>query len=161
MLALLPPRLAHALYTLGVPLLPRMIAETAHRYTGIDIHPGARIGERFFVDHGAGTVIGETSVIGDNVKIYQGVTLGAKSFDTDGDGNLIRGTKRHPTIGSRVTIYAGAVILGGDTAIGDDTVINGGVFLTQGVPPGHIVRQKQPELTLRSNPAVRTAAPRT
>lgn len=153
--AMLHHRLAHTLYGLGVPLLPRMIAETAHRLTGIDIHPGARIGERFFVDHGAGTVIGETSVIGDDVKIYQGVTLGAKSFDKDAEGNLIRGTKRHPTIGSRATIYAGAVILGGDTLIGHDCVINGGVFLTQGVPPGHIVRQKQPELTLRSNPAAR------
>ncbi len=148
-------RLAHTLYTLGVPLLPRMIAETAHRLTGIDIHPGARIGERFFVDHGAGTVIGETTTIGNDVKVYQGVTLGARGFDTDSEGKIVRHTKRHPTVGSRVAIYAGAVILGGDTVIGDDCVINGGVFLTQGVPPGHIVRQRQAELTLRSNPALR------
>ncbi|MFN0011995.1 MAG: serine O-acetyltransferase [Phycisphaerales bacterium] len=153
--ALLHHRLAHLLYNLGVPLLPRIIAETAHRLTGIDIHPGARIGARFFLDHGAGTVIGETAEIGDDVKLYQGVTLGAKSFARDQAGRLVRGTKRHPTLGNRVTIYAGAVILGGDTIIGDDCVINGGVFLTQGIPPGHIVRQKQAELTLRSNPALR------
>ncbi len=153
--AMLHHRLAHTLYHLGVPLLPRIIAETAHRLTGIDIHPGARIGARFFVDHGAGTVIGETAEIGDDVKLYQGVTLGAKSFARDHAGRLVRGTKRHPTLGNRVTIYAGAVILGGDTIIGDDCVINGGVFLTQGIPPGHIVRQKQAELTLRSNPTLR------
>jgi len=150
--AIMLHRLAHELYRCGVPLLPRMISERAHTWTGIDIHPGAAIGERFFVDHGAGTVIGETSAIGSNVKIYQGVTLGAKSFPKDEHGALIRGAKRHPTLGDRVTIYAGAVILGGDTVIGDDCVINGGVFLTMSVPPGHVVRQKQPELTLRERP---------
>jgi len=150
MLAIFHHRLAHELYRLGVPLLPRIISEQAHRHTGIDIHPGAIIGERFFVDHGAGTVIGETARIGRDVKIYQGVTLGAKSFDKDNVGSLVRATKRHPTIGDRVTIYAGAVILGGDTEVGDDCVINGGVFLTMGVPNGHVVRQNQAELTMRA-----------
>ncbi len=136
-------RAARALYELGVPLLPRIIAEQAHSRTGIDIHPGAQIGTSFFIDHGAGVVVGETTVIGDHVRIYQDVTLGAKSF--------VRGEKRHPTIGDRVTIYAGAVILGGDTKIGDDCIISGGVFLTESVPAGHIVRQKKPELVMRAN----------
>lgn len=142
-------RVAHALYGLGVPLLPRMISEQAHARTGIDIHPGARIGKAFFIDHGTGVVIGETTEIGDWVKIYQGVTLGAKSFPRDEVGNYDTKVKRHPTIGDRVTIYAHAVILGGDTAVGDDCVINGAVFLTQSVPPGHVVRGKKPELVLR------------
>jgi serine O-acetyltransferase len=149
--AVLDHRFAHELLRLGVPLLPRIISEQAHSRTGIDIHPGAQIGRSFFIDHGAGVVIGETAVIGDHVKIYQGVTLGAKSFDKDERGRLVRGRKRHPTIGDRVTIYAGAVILGGDTIIGDDCVISGGVFLSQSVPPRHVVRQKQPELVMRSN----------
>lgn len=144
-------RAAHALWNAGAPMIARMISELAHSRTGIDIHPGATIGKRFFIDHGTGVVIGETAVIGDDVKIYQGVTLGAKSFQRDGEGRLVRGTKRHPTIGSRVTIYADAVILGGDTVIGDDCVINGSVFLSQSVPAGHIVRAKQPELVLREN----------
>ncbi len=143
-------RIAHALYKLGVPLLPRIIQEMAHGRTGIDINPGATIGESFFIDHGGGVVIGETSVIGSHVRIYQGVTLGAKSIDRDAQGRVIRGTKRHPTIGSRVTIYAGAVILGGDTVVGDDCVVNGNTFVTMSVPPGHIVRSKQAELVLRS-----------
>ncbi|MEC9373931.1 MAG: serine O-acetyltransferase [Planctomycetota bacterium] len=144
-------RVARIFYELEAPLLSRIISEQAHSRTGIDIHPGAEIGPSFFIDHGAGVVIGETSVIGEHVKIYQGVTLGAKSFPKDERGRLIRGTKRHPTIGNRVTIYAGAVILGGDTVIGDDCVVSGGVFLTQSVPPRHIVRQKKPELVMRSN----------
>jgi len=144
-------RAAHELYRLGVPLLPRMISEQAHSRTGIDIHPGAIIGESFFVDHGTGVVIGETTLIGDDVKIYQGVTLGAKSFPRDAVGEYDRAVKRHPTIGSRVTIYAHAVILGGDTIVGDDCVINGAVFLTQSVPAGHIVRGKTPELVYREN----------
>lgn len=148
-------RVAHALHALGVPLIPRMIAELAHSRTGIDIHPGATIGLGFFIDHGTGVVIGETAVIGDHVKIYQGVTIGAKSFQRDEAGRLVRGTKRHPTIGNRVTIYADAVILGGDTVVGDDCVISGSVFLTQSVPPGHLVRSRQPELVLRSNPELR------
>jgi serine O-acetyltransferase len=142
-------RVAHALDKFGVPMLPRLIQERAHRRTGIDIHPGATIGRRFFIDHGAGVVIGETTVIGDDVKIYQGVTLGAKSFPKDERGRLIRDQKRHPTIGDRVTIYAGAVILGGDTFIRDDCVIAGGVFLTKSVAEGTSVRQKSPELIHR------------
>jgi serine O-acetyltransferase len=147
--AIFAHRIAHELYTLDVPILPRMIAEQAHSRTGIDIHPGARIGQSFFIDHGSGVVIGETSVIGAHVKIYQGVTLGAKSFPRDASGNIIRGAKRHPTIGDRVAIYAGAVILGGDTVIGDDCVIAGGVFVTSSVPPGHTVMQPRAQVQLR------------
>lgn len=147
--AIFSHRVAHELYTLGVPILPRVISEQAHSRTGIDIHPGATIAESFFIDHGSGTVIGETSTIGSGVKIYQGVTLGARSFPKDQRGRVIRGLRRHPTIGNRVTIYAGAVILGGDTVIGDDCVIAGGVFVTSSVPPGHIVQQTRPELVLK------------
>lgn len=129
-------RLAHALFLLGVPLLPRIMTEYAHQKTGIDIHPGATIGERFFIDHGTGVVIGETCTIGDQVKLYQGVTLGAKSFEMDADGNPVKGIKRHPDIGNRVVIYAGATILGGDTHIGDNSVIGGNVWLTHSVPAG-------------------------
>ncbi len=150
--AIFTHRVAHALHRMSVPLLPRIIQEMAHSRTGIDIHPGAQIGKSFFIDHGGGVVIGETTRIGDQVRIYQGVTLGAKSFTRDDTGRLQRtATQRHPTIGNRVTIYAGAVILGGDTVIGDDCVISGSVFVTDSVPPGHIVRQKTPELVLRSN----------
>lgn len=145
-------RIAHELYRLGVPILPRVISEQAHSRTSIDIHPGAQIGESFFIDHGSATVIGETSVIGRNVKVYQGVTLGARSFPKDSRGRAIKGLKRHPTIGDRVTIYAGAVILGGDTVIGDDCVIAGGVFVTSSVPPGHVVQQTRPELVLKPAP---------
>ncbi len=144
-------RLAHILHKLGVPMVPRIITEQAHADTGIDIHPAASIGKSFFIDHGAGVVIGETTIVGDHVKLYQGVTLGARSFEKDAHGRLIRGQKRHPTIGNRVTIYAGACILGGDTTVGDDCVVSGGVFLTYSIPPRHIVRQKQAELVLRSN----------
>ncbi len=144
-------RLAHLLYMLGAPLVPRIISELAHSRTGIDIHPGATIGRSLFIDHGTGVVIGETAEIGDDVRIYQGVTIGAKTFPRDGAGRVVRGAKRHPTIGSRVTIYADAVILGGDTVIGDDCVVNGAVFLAQSVPPGHVVRAKQPELVMRTN----------
>lgn len=150
--AIFTHRVAHVLYGLGAPVLPRVISEQAHSRTGIDIHPGARIGESFFIDHGSATVIGETSVIGRQVKVYQGVTLGARSFPKDERGRVIRGIKRHPTIGDRVTIYAGAVILGGDTTIGDDCVIAGGVFVTSSVPPGHVVQQTRPELVLRPAP---------
>lgn len=129
-------RLAHSLFVLGVPLLPRIMTEYAHQKTGIDIHPGATIGESFFIDHGTGVVIGETCTIGDHVKLYQGVTLGAKSFENDENGNPIKGIKRHPDIGNRVIIYAGATILGGDTKIGDDSVIGGNVWLTRSVPAG-------------------------
>ncbi len=129
-------RLAHALHRLGVPLVPRMMTEYAHGATGIDIHPGAEIGRRFFIDHGTGVVIGETCVIGEHVKLYQGVTLGAKSFELDEEGNPIKGIKRHPNIGSNVVIYAGATILGGDTVIGDNCVIGGNVWLTHSVEAG-------------------------
>lgn len=151
--AIFSHRVAHAFQAQGVPLLPRIIQEMAHSRTGIDIHPGAHVSESFFIDHGGGTVIGETTRIGHHVRIYQGVTLGAKSFESDDSGRLVRsGRQRHPSIGNRVTIYAGAVILGGDTTIGDDCVIGGSVFITQSVPAGHIVRSKTPELVLRSTP---------
>ncbi len=150
--AIFSHRVAHKLHLLGVPLLPRLIQEAAHTRTGIDIHPGASIGRSFFVDHGGGVVIGETARIGEACRIYQGVTLGAKSFEKDSEGRLLRSTvQRHPTIGDRVTIYAGAVILGGDTEIGDDCVIAGSVFVTKSVPPGHVVRHRTPELLLRTN----------
>ena len=145
-------RIAHELYRLGVPLIPRIMAEYAHAKTCIDIHPGARIGRSFFIDHGTGVVIGETTVIGDHCKIYQGVTLGAKSFPKDERGRLRRGVKRHPTLEDHVTVYAGATILGGTTVIGAGSVINGGVFLTSSVPPGHVVRGPKTDITLRSNP---------
>lgn len=132
-------RLAHPLYKLGVPLIPRMMSEWAHHRTGADIHPGARIGRRFFIDHCTGVVVGETTTIGDEVKIYQGVTLGALSFRRNPDGTLIKGGKRHPTIGDRVTIYANATILGGDTEVGAGAVVGGGVWLTESVPPGERV----------------------
>ena len=129
-------RIAHELYLLKVPMLPRMMTEYAHSLTGIDIHPGATIGPYFFIDHGTGVVIGETTVIGERVKLYQGVTLGAKSFAVQADGTLVKGNKRHPNIGSNVVIYAGATILGGDTYIGDNCVIGGNVWLTHSVEPG-------------------------
>lgn len=127
-------RLAHEFYKMGLILIARIMSEYAHSCTGIDIHPGAQIGESFFIDHGTGVVIGETCVIGDNVKLYQGVTLGALSFPKDEKGKLIRGHRRHPTIEDDVTIYAGATILGGDTVIGRGSVIGGNVWLTESVP---------------------------
>lgn len=142
-------RLAHELYRLGVPFIPRMMTEWAHRETGIDIHPGAVIGQHFFIDHGTGVVIGETSVIGNHVKIYQGVTLGAVSFPTDSDGNLIRNMKRHPTLEDRVVAYANATILGGRTVIGHDAVIGSSVWLTQSVEPHTIVTVDTPSLRMR------------
>ena len=132
-------RMAHLLYTLRVPLLPRIMTEYAHEKTGIDIHAGATIGEYFFIDHGTGIVIGETTVIGDHVKLYQGVTLGAKSFELDENGNPVKNIKRHPNIGSHVIIYANATILGGSTTIGDGCTIGGNVWLTHSVEPGQVV----------------------
>ena len=132
-------RLAHVLYREGVPLLPRMMTEYAHRLTGIDIHPGAVIGDAFFIDHGTGVVIGETTTIGHGVKLYQHVTLGAKSFAVGEDGSLVKGIKRHPDIGDRVVIYSGATILGGETRIGNDCIIGGSVWLTHSVPAGKMV----------------------
>lgn len=132
-------RFAHELFLLGVPILPRMMTEYAHERTGIDIHPGAVIGRSFFIDHGTGIVIGETTVIGDRVKIYQGVTLGAKSFRSDENGNPVKKIKRHPNIGNDVTIYANATILGGDTTIGDGCVIGGNTWLTHSLESGRTV----------------------
>ena len=129
-------RMAHELFVQNVPLMPRIMTELAHMETGIDIHPGARIGKSFFIDHGTGVVIGETTDIGDNVKLYQGVTLGALSFPKDEKGNIIRGQKRHPTMEDGVTVYSGATILGGKTIVGKGSVIGGNVWLTRSVPPG-------------------------
>ncbi len=142
-------RIAHCLYRLEVPLIPRMMAEYAHSRTGIDIHPGATIGEGFFIDHGTGVVIGETCEIGRNVKLYQGVTLGALSFVKDEDGHLVKGIKRHPNVEDNVVIYAGATILGGKTTIGAGTVIGGNVWLTHTVPPGSKVYNQQPSPLIR------------
>jgi serine O-acetyltransferase len=132
-------RLAHELFLAGVPLIPRMMSERAHSETGVDIHPGARIGRRFFIDHGTGVVIGETTEIGDNVKLYQGVTLGALSFKKDADGNILKGGKRHPTLESNVTVYANATILGGDTVIGKGATIGGNTWITESAPPASLV----------------------
>ena len=142
-------RVAHRLYEMDVPLVPRMMTEYAHRITGIDIHPGAKIGSYFFIDHGTGVVIGETTTIGEHVKLYQHVTLGAKSFEVGEDGTLVKGIKRHPDIGNRVVIYAGATILGGNTVIGDDCVIGGNVWLTHSIPAGETVTIKVPDLHSR------------
>jgi serine O-acetyltransferase len=144
-------RIAHELYVLDVPLLPRIMSEYAHDRTGIDIHPGARIGRHFFIDHGTGVVIGETAEVGDRVRIYQGVTLGAASLR---DSSTLRGQKRHPTVEDDVTIYAGTTILGGDTVIGTGSVIGGNVWITESVSPGsqvvaeparYVVRPQSPE----------------
>jgi len=144
-------RLAHELYRLGVPIIPRVMSEIAHSKTGIDIHPGATIGERFFIDHGTGVVIGETTVIGRNVKLYQGVTLGALSFDKDPvTGALIKGVKRHPNVEDNVVIYAGATILGGETTIGHDSEIGGSVWLISSVPPNSRVYNKPPAPVIKS-----------
>lgn len=142
-------RIAHVLHQHGVPLLPRMLTEYAHERTGVDIHPGARIGSHFFIDHGTGVVIGETAVIGQHVKIYQGVTLGAKSFETDAQGQPIKGVKRHPEIGDHVTIYAHATILGGTTRIGAGSVIGANVWLLESVPPASVVYYKNASLVIR------------
>jgi len=142
-------RLAHLLHELEVPLIPRMMTEWAHSRTGIDIHPGATIGDHFFIDHGTGVVIGETCQIGQWVKLYQGVTLGALSFPTDEQGNLVRHTKRHPTIEDRVVIYANATVLGGETTIGREAVIGSSVWLTHSVPAGTTVTMEKPSLRMR------------
>ena len=137
-------RLANKLFRLGVPLIPRIMTEYAHQKTGIDIHPGATIGEYFFIDHGTGVVIGETCVIGNNVKLYQGVTLGAKSFELDSEGNPVKGVKRHPNIEDNVIIYSGATILGGDTTVGANSIIGGNVWLVSSVPAGSKVYNSTP-----------------
>ena len=138
-------RIAHELWLLGVPMIPRIMTEYAHSATGIDINPGAEIGKYFFIDHGTGTVIGETTKIGDNVKIYQGVTLGALSTRK---GQELKGIKRHPTIGDNVTIYSGTTVLGGDTVIGDGATIGGNSFITKSVSAGAKVSVKTPELNI-------------
>jgi serine O-acetyltransferase len=139
-------RIAHVLYELGVPLMARVMTEWAHSRTGCDIHPGARIGPAFFIDHATGVVIGETTDIGEGVKLYQGVTLGALSFQRDATGALVRGSKRHPTVESGSTLYANATVLGGQTVVGEQSVIGGSVFLTRSVPPRSRVSMKEPEL---------------
>lgn len=139
-------RIAHELFLLDVPLMPRILSEHAHTVAGADIHPGATIGDSFFIDHATGVVVGETAVIGARVKLYQGVTLGALSMPRDGDGKIIRGTKRHPTVEDDVTIYANATVLGGDTVIGRGSVIGGGVFLTKSVAAGTRVALESPRL---------------
>jgi serine O-acetyltransferase len=142
-------RLAHELLLRDVPLIPRMMSEYAHSKTGIDIHPGARIGPSFFIDHGTGVVIGETCDIGTHVKLYQGVTLGALSFPRDAAGNIIRGMKRHPTLEDEVVVYANATILGGDTVVGHHAVIGSSVWLTQSVAPHTVVSLEKPSLRMK------------
>jgi len=152
-------RIAHELWKMDIPLLPRIMTEMAHSATGIDIHPGARIGQRFFIDHGTGVVIGETAEIGDGVKMYQGVTLGALSFPKDEKGNLVRGRKRHPTIGDNVTIYSGATLLGGDTVVGEGSTIGGNVWLTHSVPRGAVVMIEEPALVVADKKRLRPTSP--
>jgi serine O-acetyltransferase len=149
LLAVTVYRVAHQLHLQGIPLMPRIMCEHVHGLTGIDIHPGAEIGQSFFIDHGVGVVIGETVTIGDRVRIYQGVTLGALSLSKE-EVERLRGQKRHPTIGDDVIIYAGATILGGEAVIGANSVIGGNVWLTESVPPGTRVFIKKPELILRN-----------
>jgi serine O-acetyltransferase len=148
-LAITVYRFAHELYRMNVPVMPRTMTEWAHHQTGIDIHPGATIGRRFFIDHGTGVVIGETTEIGDNVKVYQGVTLGALSFLKDARGRMVKGYKRHPTVRNNVTLYANAIILGGETVIGEGATIGGSTFLTSSVPAGCTVTTSPPELNVR------------
>ena len=155
-LAIATYRLAHELYCKDVPFISRIMSEYAHSKTGIDIHPGAMIGRNFFIDHGTGVVIGETAKIGDNVKIYQGVTLGAMSFLRDENGAIIKGKKRHPTVGNNVIIYSGATILGGETVIGDNVIVGGNVWLTSSIPPDTKVtivpsEQRTQEIRVDSN----------
>jgi serine O-acetyltransferase len=142
-------RVAHELLTLGVPLMPRIMTEYAHSLTGVDIHPGAKIGKSFFIDHGTGVVIGETTRIGDNVKIYQGVTLGAMSFPKDERGRVIKGLQRHPTIEDHVTIYANATILGGETVIGRGVTVGGNTFVTTSITADSTVTTTTPHLKVR------------
>jgi serine O-acetyltransferase len=151
-------RIAHELLLLGVPLIPRMMTEHAHSKTGIDIHPGARIGPSFFIDHGTGVVIGETCDIGAHVKLYQGVTLGALSFPRDADGNIIRDMKRHPTLEDEVVVYANATILGGETVIGHHAVVGSSVWLTHSVEPYTVVSLEKPSLRIKG-PGTRNLLP--
>lgn len=150
MLAVTVHRVAHELHAMGVPLMPRIMSEWAHSRSGTDIHPGAHIGRSFFIDHATGVVVGETTTIGSNVKLYQGVTLGALSIPRDERGRVIRDTKRHPTVEDGVTIYANATVLGGRTVIGADSVVGGSVFVTESVPPSTRVALRPPEVTVRA-----------
>jgi serine O-acetyltransferase len=150
LLAVTVYRIAHELHAMGVPLLPRIMTEWAHSQTGADIHPGAHIGRRFFIDHATGVVVGETTHIGDGVKLYQGVTLGAVSHPRDEQGRVIRNTKRHPSVDDDVTIYANATVLGGDTRLGEGSIVGGSVFLTKSIPPRARVALKPPELTMKT-----------
>ena len=152
-LAITTYRVAHELYLRGVPLIPRIMSEHVHALTGIDIHPGAKIGRNFFIDHGTGVVIGETTEIGDNVKMYQGVTLGALSFPKDEKGNIIKGRKRHPTIGNNVVIYSGATLLGADAVIGDNVIIGGNVWVTSPVPTGTKITISAPQQNIKKEKA--------
>jgi serine O-acetyltransferase len=149
LLAVTVHRVAHELYSMDVPLMPRIMAEWAHTQSGADIHPGATLGPSFFIDHATGVVIGETSRLGSHVKLYQGVTLGALSHPRDAAGRVIRNTRRHPTVEDRVTVYANATVLGGDTVLGAGSVVGGSVFVTRSVPPGAVVAMKPPELSVR------------
>jgi serine O-acetyltransferase len=149
-LAITVHRVAHELHAMGVPLMPRIMSEWAHSQSGADIHPGARIGRSFFIDHSTGVVVGETTTIGSNVKLYQGVTLGALSIPKDARGRVIRDTRRHPAVEDGVTIYANATVLGGNTVIGADAVVGGSVFVTESVPPSTRVALRPPEMTLRT-----------
>jgi len=146
LLAVTVHRVAHELWAMGIPLMPRIMSEWAHARSGADIHPGATIGRRFFIDHATGVVVGETTAIGDGAKLYQGVTLGALSHPRDEQGRVIRNAKRHPTVEADVTLYANATVLGGSTVVGSGTVVGGSVFLTRSVPPGSKVAMKPPEL---------------
>jgi serine O-acetyltransferase len=146
-------RLAHRLYHYGAPMVPRMMTEWAHSRTGIDIHPGASIGTHFFIDHGTGVVIGETCAIGNHVKLYHGVTLGARSFVKDETGNIVKGGKRHPDVEDHVTIYPNSTILGGETLIGKNSTIGANVFLMHGVPPHSLVVYEEKQLVIRNKMA--------
>ena len=150
LLAIAAHRLAHELYQLDLPLIPRIMSERIHSLTGIDIHPGAIIGSGFFIDHGTGVVIGETSHIGNNVKLYQGVTLGAKSFPLDEHGRPIKHIQRHPTVEDYVIIYANSTILGGDTILGERTVVAGNVFLMESTPPDSFVTRAESGVQIRT-----------
>lgn len=146
-------RLAHVLYDLEVPMIPRMMTEWVHSRTGIDIHPGAKLGSHFFIDHGTGVVVGETCVIGSHVKLYHGVTLGARSFAKDEAGQIVKGGKRHPNVGDYVTIYPNSTILGGETMIGDHSTIGANVFLMHSVPANSLVVYEEKQLTIRDKAA--------
>jgi len=150
LLAITSHRIAHELYRLDVPIIPRIMNEWTHAKAGIDIHPGATIGRGFFIDHGTGVVIGETTKIGDHVKIYQGVTLGAKSFPLDEQGNPIKHIQRHPTVEDNVVIYANTTVLGGKTVLGNDSIIGGNVFLLTSIPPHSFVTKNEAGVTVRT-----------